>query len=191
MKKILVLISFIAVVVMACAEMKCTESSSDKLNWQQKYSAVFNNVGYQKLYESGSIIKGKAADPKNKLRSLVTNPFGIYDTALTYIFTRLPDKPQLLYATLRLTQINEKMYLAESAESAVYYANQAFIPLHCMNYFSNYEAKSIYGPIEKIYMQNSFYKERIQQTENKLDLKILGINKSKQELDMLCESGAY
>lgn len=183
-------ICVVAVVTIACATVsKPIDEPSSREQWQQKYPQVFSNVGgYQKLFESNISNINNKAESNN---ALITNKLGIYDKSLDYIITTLSQNPNLLYATIRLAQINEKMYLSMTTESAIFYANQAFVPLHCMNYFSNNKAKSIYMPLINIYMANAFYKKQIKNSESLLNLKILGTDKTKFELDQICVNGAY
>ena len=183
-------ITIAAIVTIACANVSNpTNEPSSTQQWQKKYPQVFSNVGgYQKLFKSNISSINNKAESNN---ALITNQLGIYDKSLDYIITTLSQNPNLLYATIRLAQINEKMYLSMTTESAVFYANQAFVPLHCMNYFSKYKAKSIYMPLINIYMANAFYKKQINNSESLLNLKILGTDKTKFELDQICVNGAY
>lgn len=184
-------IAIVTAVTIACANISNTKigATSNSDNWQKKYPKVFSNAGYARLIES-SVMKVHQLTESQQRSVSITNKLGIYDPVLKYLLTNVSNE-SMLYAAIRFAQVNEEIYLSETTESTIYFANQSFIPLHCMNYFSNNHAKSIYMPLAKIYKSNAFYSDRIARTESMLNLKILGIDKSKEELDKICDLGGY
>lgn len=183
-------IGIATIVTTACANVNnsATDPKSSE-QWQQKYPQVFNNVGYSKLIESAEIKSKKISESEQKMVS-VTNKFGIYDPVLQYLITHISNE-SMLYASIRFQQYNQLMYMSDSVESAVYYARQGNLPLHCMDIISITETSKTIKNISQIMDSDAFYKDRITQTENRLNLKFIGSNITYSQMDILCKTGNY
>jgi hypothetical protein len=186
----MVAITITAIVTIACATVSNPNDEPSSIEqWQQKYPQVFNNVGYSKLIESAEIKSKKIAELEQKIVS-VTNKFGIYDPVLQYLITHISNE-SMLYASIRFQQYNELMYMSDSVESAVYYAREGNLPLHCMDIISIAETSKTIKNISQIMDADAFYRARITQTENRLNLKLIGPNMPYSRMDTFCKTGNY
>ena len=97
----------------------------------------------------------------------------------------------MLYASIRFQQYNQMMYMSDSVESAVYYAREGNLPLHCMDIISIAETSKTIKNIWQIMDADDFYRNRIAQTQNRLNLKFIGPNMPYSQMDTLCKTGNY
>ena len=197
--KIISAISLIGVlaIVLACATTSNgTKEQDTQINtpqkWQQAYPHVFNNVGFSMLVESNVMIKNS---PQNQQFPIgqVTNPYGIRDDVLEFIFKTIPSNNEsATYAAIRLEQNQLQIYKTENESDAVYYANEGFLPIVCLSQALGSIGSSKYlDELDKIQRRTSDGKNMDKVIRQKLGWKVLGPQKPFKELESICEKGGY
>ena len=129
MKKIsLISLIIVGAVTIGCAVLKYNDDATNRPPsvvqaekvWQQKNPQLFSNAGYLKELEESAPKVANLPESLVQLRGVSTNPFGIRDDILQYIFTNIPESNEsATRAAIKMMQYMQQIYYGDLTESEV------------------------------------------------------------------------
>ena len=146
-KQVLIGMVIASLFVVGCAVAKFNESATPEeqsaqsvARWHKKNPQLFSNVGYIQQLEESAPKLAKLSESLEELRGVSTNPFGIRDDILQYIFTNIPESNEsATKAAIKMVQYEQEIYYGNLTESAaIIKAGQEDLAMQClMSYLSN------------------------------------------------------
>ncbi len=131
-KNVLIGMVIASLFVVGCAVVKCNESVTPQeqsaqalTKWHNKNPQLFSNVGYIQQLEESAPKLAKLSESLEELRGVSTNPFGIRDDILQYIFTSIPESNEsATKAAIKLMQYLQEIYYGDHTESEIMLVHQ-------------------------------------------------------------------
>lgn len=196
-----VLIGMLAasLVVVGCAVVKCNESVTPDqqsaqavAKWQKQNPQLFSNVGYIQQLEESAPKLAQLPESLEELRGVSTNPFGIRDDILQYIFTNIPESNEsATKAAIKFMQYAQEIYYGNLSESEIMLVHQREgLAIGCLMDYTN----DIQPPfkIAKVLRNTKSRDEHMWAIERRyFSWKVLATGLTVSEEKAACEKGEF
>ena len=131
-KNVLIGMVIASLFVVGCAVVKLNESVTPEeqsapsvAKWHNKNPQLFSNVGYIQQLEESAPKLAHLPESLEELRGVSTNPFGIRDDILQYIFTNIPESNEsATRAAIKFMQYAQEIYYGDHTESEIMLVHQ-------------------------------------------------------------------
>lgn len=192
-KKYLVAFAFVACVIVLRIYFQQNDTNNTDIRdgnlKTRKAGIIFANTGFTKVLSDHKV-------PQKGVESLTkvfNNSFEIDPNVLIYLEKSIPaDNSKAVYAAVRYAQIQEQLYNATDASTAVKAAVSQNIPLTCLaNFLGLTQAKAIQQTLDNLRQSTTNGMSQMNQVESYLAYKLIGPNLTVNQMKILCQQGDY